>query len=71
MHSLTVFLLKVFRKIVFMGEKHSIKNLVASTHIKREKASLPIPVDVRRSKIPLLKVARLDFFRGIPSKFEP
>ena len=39
---------------LYGGKTLSIKNLVASMHIKREKASLP--VDVRRSKTPLLKL---------------
>ena len=43
-------------------------NYVASRYIKREKGSLPF--DVRRAKTSLLKVARLDFFRAIPPKFE-
>ena len=50
------------------GNTLSSKHLVASMHIKREKASLPL--DVRRSKTPLLKVARLDFLGLIPPKFE-
>ena len=33
-------------------------------------AKCPFPVDVGRSKMPSLKVARLDFFVRIPPKFE-
>ena len=46
--------------IVFIREKTlSNTNLLASRHIKREKASLP--VDARRSKTSLLKLPIIDF----------